>query len=294
MTPGPTASTVHPTRVMAMSGTRQRAVLLAALLAVVVEVLGLLDGLPAVDVGRIVVSPSVAPATIIAVLLGHRALGRARTFDAALPFWVAIVVGASFAASMFVRGGYASDVPALILAAANEELVYRFAVPVVAAAVLVTFKVPHRPARVAGFALAAVWFVLLPGHRAQISDVAEVLPFLAFATLAALVVYRSGSIAAAAAAHLMLNMFTILALGGDIGRVARGIGLGCLLMLLVAAYGGTRPRSERTATPGAGPPDDELVIDLRDPVSSGPARAPVVDLRDAPADRDPVAPDRHR
>jgi hypothetical protein len=190
---------------------------------------------------------------------------------------VAAVVGIGFGMVMLARDDHLADAFGLGLAAMGEEVVYRFAVPAVVAAMLLAVRVPVTAARVAGFAVAGVWFVVLPGHRAQIDGAAEVLPFIAFAALSALVVYRSGSLYAAGAAHWVMNMLTVLTVTDVMGNAGRGITVGALLLLLVSAYGLSSParRAESAAEPAAGAgsvvdldltnlADPDVVIDLRD------------------------------
>ncbi len=233
---------------------RQRAVLVAALVTALVELAGLAELLPGLTVGRIGLSPALLPALVVGVLLGRRWLGRPAVLAATRLFWAAVAVGGALGAALTAQAGHAADVAGVLVSAFGEELVYRFAVPAVATAVLLALRLPARPARVGGFVVAGLWFVLLPGHRAQMDDLASTLAFLAFATLAAVVVYRSGSLLAAGATHVVLNLFTLLAFDGDLGGVQRGVLVGYLLVLLVAAYGTRRP-----VEVGAG-----IVIDLRD------------------------------
>jgi hypothetical protein len=131
----------------------------------------------------------------------------------------------------------------------------------VVSAILLSFRVPTRPARVAGLVVAAIWFVLLPGHQQQVETFVDVLPFVSFAALSAVVVYRSGSLLATTATHAVMNMLTIISIGGDMSRPARSVTTAVLLLLLLTGYGFVRPkRTEPTSG------DGETVIDLRDGV----------------------------
>ncbi|MBI2709880.1 MAG: CPBP family intramembrane metalloprotease [Actinobacteria bacterium] len=291
-----------------------RAVLLLGLAVTVaaVEVLSLAGLVPGYATGELVVPPSIVPGLLLVAVLGRQALGRPRDVRVARVLWVAgpILVASAFVAYQRVT----SPVQALGLAvaSANEEVVYRFAVPAVVTAVLTALRVPTRTARIVGFATAAVWFVFLPGHQDQMSSIALMAPFAAFAALTAVVVYRSGSLAAAALAHVALNLSTFLVLEGAITVRTRGVVVAVVLLLAVWGYGRRREMAPaappvRLAVPFnlAVPVDDGLVIDLRDGVvptvtlpdgrvqaiggpparaKEGPAAAP------APLASDPTAP----
>jgi hypothetical protein len=235
-------------------------VLITSLVVVLSEIAGLMGLLPTVDLGRMTMPASVFPGAVLLAILGHRAFGRALRREAVDPFWASALAGIAFGAVMLLHAGHLIDAPAMLMAAVGEEVVYRLAVPAVVAAILISWRVPVKPARITGFALAAVWFVLLPGHRMQMHDAAQVLPFIAFAALAAVVAYRSGSILATGAVHTVMNMLTALVLGGEIGRISRSVASACLLMLLVSAYGLVRNR------PGVDEEPVGLVIDLREGV----------------------------
>jgi hypothetical protein len=241
-----------------LTRSRQKTVLVAALVVGLVELAGLMELLPGISIGRLVISPSIIPVLAVVGLLGRRIVGRARDIDAAATYWLTAGAGLFVSLILLDREGHLLDWFALVVAALDEEVVYRFAIPAVVAAVLVVFHVPSRPSRMAGLAVAAVWFVLLPGHRSQWHTAADVLPFIAFAALSAIVVYRSGSILATAATHSVMNMLTIIAFGGDMSRPARAIATGVLLLLLVSGYGFMRPRTTDRSD------DGDTIIDLRD------------------------------
>lgn len=270
-------SLIAPARpVRPLTRDQQRIVIIGALVVVCTEILGLMGVLPQFDIGRMTLPFSVIPGAVLLGLLGRRAFGRPTSPEGALPLWVASILGMGFGTVLLARAGHLIEAPAVLVAAVGEEVVYRFAVPSVVAAVLLAWKVPVKPARIAGFAVAAVWFVLLPGHRMQVDGLIEILPFVAFAALSAVVAYRSGSIAATGAVHTVMNMLAILVLGGDVGQSARAVAVGCLLVLLVSAYGLSQ---SRPATVAAGavaaepsldltrPLDADVVIDLRDGVT---------------------------
>lgn len=232
---------------------RAVAVMLLAAATVVTELAGLAGWIPNIDIGRIVVSMSVVPAAVLAAALGHHVLGRTAREHAAIAFWACAAVAVLACAVAYRSLDHATDLPGLVLATADEELVYRCAVPAVVALLLCLAGVRRSRAWIFGFAVAGVWFVALPGHRAQWDNAFSILAFAAFAALMAFVVYRSGSVAAAALAHLCADLLTILVWNDVVARPQRSAVLGVVLVLLVLAYGPTPRRTGRG-----------VVIDLRD------------------------------
>jgi len=255
---------------------RRLFVLLLAAVTAAVEVAGLTGAIPTIQVGRIVLSPSLIPALVLAIACGDRLLGRARTRPAATAFWMAAGLAFVLGAVLYLRTDYPADVPGLILAALDEELVYRLAIPAVLALLLRAVKVPPPLARLTGFVVAGLWFVLLPGHREQMDTAAAVVPFVAFAGLSAVMVYRSGSVLAMATAHAVSNLLTILVWTEDVQQGARSAVLGSLLILMVFAYGHTRRYVET---------DHGTIIDLRT------GEIVLVDLRDRTVGSDGLGAD---
>ena len=239
MTLVPPASPPEPTRAAPRSG-RRAAVLTLAAVTMAVEVASLADLIPGIVIGRFRISPSVIPALVLAVVCGDRLLGRSRGRHAATAFWVLTTAAFVTAVFAYLRVDRPLDVPALVLAAFTEEMVYRLAIPAAVALGLRTGLVPDVPARITAFVVAGVWFAFLPGHRAQIGTPAEAVPFLAFALLSALLVYRSGSVLPMALVHASSNLLTLLMWNDGVDQDARSAVLGCLLVLLVVAYGRTR------------------------------------------------------
>jgi len=255
---------------------RRLFVLLLAAVTAAVEVAGLTGAIPTIQVGRIVLSPSLIPALVLAIACGDRLLGRARTRPAATAFWMAAGLAFVLGAVLYLRTDYPADVPGLILAALDEELVYRLAIPAVLALLLRAVKVPPPLARLTGFVVAGLWFILLPGHREQMDTAAAVVPFVAFAGLSAVMVYRSGSVLAMATAHAVSNLLTILVWTEDVQQGARSAVLGSLLILMVFAYGHTRRYVET---------DHGTIIDLRT------GEIVLVDLRDRTVGSDGLGAD---
>lgn len=243
---------------------KRRLVLALAALTMAVEVAGLAF-LPTIDIGTMALSPSLIPALWLALALGPARRSTVR-YEAVLPFWCAIVAGLATGAVLFWQAGDAVDVLPLLAAAADEEIVYRLAVPMVIAVALTFLKVPARRARVVGYLVAGAWWVLLPGHQVQTTTLAVFGSYAAFAALSAVVVARSRALVAMSAAHAVLNLITISQSRGEIGPGARGVLVACLLLMLVGTFArpGLRRRPFPTAVTTAPEQGVDTIIDLRD------------------------------
>lgn len=241
-------------------------VLAAAVATMVVEMASLKFSL-GIPIGGLEVSASTLPMLAVIALLGTRGVGMPQDTDRVIPFWIAMCAGLGLGFALFARTGDALDVVGLIVAATNEEVVYRFAVPLVITTALMVVKVPVVPARFVGYAAAGLWWILLPGHQMQMETAAAAGTYVAFAIISALVVSRSRALIPMSIAHCVLNIITFAQLRGDITVGSRMALAGCLLFLLV----GTFAWPEKRTTPAGEPiePDGEdlisdTVIDLRD------------------------------
>lgn len=197
-------------------------------------VAGIVPGLHMADLD---LSIAILPALVLGVACGARLLGRSTRRRAAVAYWLLAAVmlpALAYAFAHIHRIGWYSG---LLAAALGEELIYRLAIPAVIAAALRIGGVRPTGARIAGLAGAGLWFVLLPGHREQMTSLATALPFVAFAALAAVIVYRSGSILPMAIGHAISNLLTVLMWQHGITPPARSIALGFALALLLMAYG---------------------------------------------------------
>lgn len=217
--------------------TRRNLILALAGITALTEVLDIAGLVPPVPVGGLDLSASLVPALVLGVACGPRLLGRSTIRRAATGFWIAVAVLMPVLAVLYVREGRFGFYPALILAALDEELVYRLAIPAVIAACLRLGKVRPAPARIAGLVAAGFWFCLLPGHLEQVTHPSGIVPYVAFAALAAFIVYRSGSILPMAIGHAISNLLTVLMWREAVPADARSAGLACVLALLVLAYG---------------------------------------------------------
>ncbi len=262
--PKPAPSLVH-------TRTGRLLVLTLATVTMVVEMTSLLVGV-GVEVGSLTLSASAVPSLLLLGFLGVHSLGRVRDVERLGPFWVAMAAGIGLGVALFSRTGDTIDIAALLLAAANEELVYRFAVPVVITTALMVLRVPMNPARVIGYVAAGTWWVLLPGHQQQVASLANLLTYIAFAAVSALVVARSRAILPMAVAHCVLNIVTLSALRGDISEASRGALSACLLFLLVGTF--AWPGDVRRRAADREDLVSDTTIDLRD--GQGPS-APSLD-----------------
>ncbi|HMJ77995.1 MAG TPA: hypothetical protein VK507_18580 [Iamia sp.] len=275
----------RPAPSLVLSRTGRMLVLALATITMVVEMGSLLATVD-VGVGSFTLSASVVPSVLLLVFLGARSVGEARDRDRLVPFWIAMVAGLGLGGALFSRTGDLVDVGALLVAAANEEMVYRFAVPVVAATGLMVLRVPATAARVVGYLAAGTWWVLLPGHQQQVANAANLTTYVAFAIISALVVARSRAIVPMAVAHCVLNIITIAHERGDITAGSRSALSACLLFLLVGTFawpGDIRRRAADTEDLVS-----DTVIDLRDGRPASVRRGDVVKLieddEDAPAE----------
>jgi hypothetical protein len=250
----PSPSLVH-------SRTGRMLVLALATITMVVEMGSLLASV-SVDIGSFSLSASAVPSLLLLVFLGAQGVGAARDRDRLVPFWIAMVAGLGLGATLFERTGDLVDVGALLVAATNEEVVYRFAVPVVAATGLMVLRVPATAARVAGYLAAGAWWVLLPGHQQQVANAANLATYVAFAVISALVVARSRAIVPMAVAHSVLNIITIAHARGDITGGSRSALSACLLFLLVGTF--AWPGDLRRRAADGEDLVSDTVIDLRD------------------------------
>ena len=222
--------------------------------------------IPKLQVADLAISASLLPALVLAMACGARLLGRARSRRAATWYWIGAVVLIPMLGVAYWRTGHLNWYPGLVAAALGEELVYRLAIPAVIGAALRLGNVRPPASHIAGLVGAGLWFVLLPGHREQMTSPAAAIPFIAFAALAALVVYRSGSVLPMAMAHAISNLFTVLMWQDDVLSSVRSAAVGSVLILLMVAYG-------RTARITIG--DDGHLVDTRTGLEVA-----TIDLRD--------------
>jgi len=210
------------------------------------------------------------PGLLLAAFLGRTIVGRQGNHDAFVTFWACAVVILSVAVIGFSRLDHPIELAGLVVVSVDEELVYRLALPVLLAAALVGFGLPRKWCRILGYTIAGIAWVLLPGHRAQMHNPAEVFTFIEFAFLMAVICLRSGSVLATATAHVCSNLLTVLVWREVLPQSDRSLMFGGLLALMLLAYG-MRIRNPHTGKDGPDGPHDveEMVIDLRVPPGDG-------------------------
>jgi len=239
-------------------------------LTVLVEISAFTEQLSFLRFGAIQASLSIVPGLLLAAFLGRTIVGRQGNHDAFVTFWACAVVILSVAVIGFSRLDHPIELAGLVVVSVDEELVYRLALPVLLAAALVGFGLPRKWCRILGYTIAGIAWVLLPGHRAQMHNPAEVFTFIEFAFLMAVICLRSGSVLATATAHVCSNLLTVLVWREVLPQSDRSLMFGGLLALMLLAYG-MRIRNPHTGKDGPDGPHDveEMVIDLRVPPGDG-------------------------
>ncbi len=228
------------------------AVVLVAGFAVAADFVVSWFGIVLGHLGRVPVAVILPVGIVLACMVGLRHLGLDR---ANLLAWREFLVVAS-AALLFglwqysTRIGGFPEAMGLVIAALNEELIYRLAVLIVVGAVAA--KVAGRNWRdsadwgvgpgVAAIAASGVVFMLLPGHLAQVSDSLHALPFVALGAVLGYVVMRTGALLPAAIAHAVLNLATLAALSDEISH---GLRMSLAAAALVALVVGTHVAGRR-------------------------------------------------
>lgn len=181
--------------------------------------------------GRIPVSPTLPLEILLVSMIGFRRLGLDRSniwaWREFLGISGAVIVFGVFEYSAHV-GGFAEAL-GLVLAAFDEEMVYRLAILVLVGSVCAKLS-GHNwrhtedwgvgPGVIAVFSSGFV-FALLPGHVAQMSDSLHALPFVALGIVLGYAVLRTGALLPAAVVHALLNLATIAAWAGEISMPLR-------------------------------------------------------------------------
>jgi membrane protease YdiL (CAAX protease family) len=193
--------------------------------------------------GIVPISPTLPLELALVVLLGWRRLGLDRTNLEAWHEFLGVGTAAMlFGIIQYSRhiGGFA-EAMGLVLAALDEEVVYRLAVLILVGAVVA--KLSGRNWRNAedwgaGPGLAAIVasgaiFTVLPGHLAQVSDALHALPFACLGMVLGYAMLRTGALLPAVVVHALLNLATIATFEGDMDPAVRSILAASLLLALV-------------------------------------------------------------
>jgi membrane protease YdiL (CAAX protease family) len=207
------------------------AVVAMAALTVGFDVFTAWRGIDLGHLGVVPISPTLPLELVLVLLVGWRRLGLDRTnLDAWREFLAISGAALLFGVIEYSRhiGGFA-EAMGLVLAALDEELVYRLAVLVLVGAVVA--KICGRnwrnaedwgagPGLVAIVASGAI-FAVLPGHVAQMSDTLHALPFVCLGMVLGYAVLRTGALVPAVVVHALLNLATIAAFTGEISTPLR-------------------------------------------------------------------------
>jgi membrane protease YdiL (CAAX protease family) len=181
--------------------------------------------------GAVPVSPTLPIELLLVAMVGWRRLGLDRTNLAAWREFL-VIAGAALLFGVWQYsahlGGFAEAI-GLVLAALDEEVVYRLAVLILAGALAA--RVSRRnwrnaedwgvgPGLVAVLA-SGVIFTVLPGHVAQMSDTLHALPFVCLGMVLGYAMLRTGALLPAVVVHALLNLATIAAFEGEISTALR-------------------------------------------------------------------------
>ena len=181
--------------------------------------------------GRVPISPTLPLELVLAAMVGWRRLGLDR---ANLSAWreFLLIAGAALLFGVWQYtlhiGGFA-EAMGLVLAALDEEFVYRLAVLILVGATCA--KLMGRNWRnaedwgvgpgVVAILASGLIFALLPGHVAQMSDTLHALPFVCLGMVLGYAVLRTGALFPAVVVHALLNLATIASFHGDISPMLR-------------------------------------------------------------------------
>jgi membrane protease YdiL (CAAX protease family) len=195
--------------------------------------------------GRVPVSPTLPIEVLLALMVGLRRLGLDHTNVAAWREFLAVSsVALCFGVWQYSAhiGGFREAI-GLVLAALDEELVYRLAVMIVVGAACAKFAGRNwRNAEdwgalpgIAAILASGLVFALLPGHVAQMTDTLHALPFVCLGIVLGYAVLRTGALLPAAVVHALLNLATIAAFTGEISTIMRMSLAATALLALVLA-----------------------------------------------------------
>jgi hypothetical protein len=218
-------------------------VVAVAALTIVFDVITAWRGVELGHLGAVPVSPTLPIELALVALVGWRRLGFDRTNLEAWREFLAVAFAAlAFAVIQYSLhiGGF-NEAMGLVLAALDEEIVYRLAVLVLVGALVA--KCCGRnwrnaedwgvgPGMVAIVASGLV-FTVLPGHVAQMSDTLHALPFVCLGMVLGYAMLRTGALLPGVLVHALLNLATIAAFTGEISLGLRSALAATALVALV-------------------------------------------------------------
>jgi membrane protease YdiL (CAAX protease family) len=181
--------------------------------------------------GRVPISPTLGLELVLVALVGWRRLGLDRTnLEAWREFLAVSGAALLFGVIQYSKyiGGFA-EAMGLVLAAFDEEIVYRLAVLIVVGATAARLSGRNwrnsedwgiGPGLMAIVASGVV-FTVLPGHVAQMSDTLHTLPFVCLGMVLGYAMLRTGALLPAVVVHALLNLATIAAFSGEMSLAVR-------------------------------------------------------------------------
>jgi membrane protease YdiL (CAAX protease family) len=194
--------------------------------------------------GRVPVSPTLPLEILLVSMIGFRRVGLDRhniwAWREFLAISAAVIVFGVYQYAEHV-GGFA-EAMGLVIAAFDEEMVYRLAVLVLVGSLcakLSGHNWRHTEDWGVGAGVIAVFasgfvFALLPGHVSQMTDTLHALPFVSLGIVLGYAVLRTGALLPAAVVHALLNLATIAAWEGEISMPVRtALAASALLSLLL-------------------------------------------------------------
>lgn len=214
-----------------------------AALVVVFDVGTAWQGVDLGHLGVVPVSPTLPLELVLVVLVGWRRLGLDRANLRAWREFLAIMgVATIFAVVEYSKhvGGLAEAL-GLVVAAFDEEVVYRLAVLVLVGAIAAKLT-GHNwrnaedwgvAAGLVGILASGVVFTVLPGHVAQMSDTLHALPFVCLGMVLGYAMLRTGALLPGVLTHALLNLTTIAALTGHLDAGVRTLIAAAALVALV-------------------------------------------------------------
>ena len=251
------------------------AVLWVAAAAVAIDVGTSWWGHPEWYLGRVSMSPALPLGAVLIALIGPRNLGFSRR---SLIAWREFLMLAAPIVVVWCISYPQSvadwrDVEGVVVALVGEELVYRLAAVVLIGALCArlagrnwrdTADWGTGPA-VGGLVGAGLVFSALPGHVAQMTGAANLLPFMSLGVLLGYVALRSGSLIPGFLVHVTIDLAVLAFFAGELTSSLRVlIDVGALVGLVLGLMLAGRRLGLRRRVP--------RVIDLR---SSDPVVAPV-------------------